>query len=269
MANEYVRTREFRDASFRYADLTGATFRACGLNGVRIIGSEVDDLHIEAHAGELGSVTVEGIDVTGYVTAELDRRFPERAEIREARTVEALRTALDRMGELWGQTRAHAQQLPEQVRAERVNGEWSFLETLRHLILAVDVWMGRVLPEVPEPFSPIGLPPGEHPDEDLDQLGIDRHAAPSYAEVSALFDEQLARTRRSLDATRDDDLERVRTAVAMPAWGEESHSVRTCFWVVLNELCEHRRYAERDLAVLLRREHPDDQQQHADDHRTP
>jgi uncharacterized damage-inducible protein DinB len=253
MANAYVRTREFRNASFRYVDLHDATFRACDLVGVRIIGCEIDDLRIEAHAGELGSVIVEGIDVTAYVMAELDRRFPEREQVRAARTVEELRAALERMVALWAETRTHAEQLPESVREERVEGEWSFVETLRHLILAVDVWMGRVLPEVPEPFQAIGLPPGDHPDEDLDQLGIVRTATPSYAEVSAMFDDQLARTRRSLDAVRDDDLERIRTAVAMPKWGEESHSVRTCFRVVLNELCEHRRYAERDLAVLAAR----------------
>jgi len=253
MANEYVRTKEFRDASFRYVDLNGATFRACDLVAVRIVGCEVDDLHIEAHAGELGSVIVEGIDVTGYVMAELDRRFPERAEVREAQTVDALRGALVRLGDLWTQTRTRAEQLPESERAHRVDGEWSFIETLRHLVFAVDVWMGRMLPDVPEPFQAIGLPPGEHPDEDLDQLGIDRTATPSYAEVSSLFDEQLSRTRHSLDAVGDDDLDRIRTAVPMPAWGEESHSVRTCFRVVLNELCEHRRYAERDLAVLLPR----------------
>jgi hypothetical protein len=258
MATEFVRTKEFRDASFRYVDLTGATFRACDLRTVRIIGSEIDDLHIDAHAGELGAVVIEGVDVTGYVTAELDRRFPERAHVRAAHAVDALRAALDLLTERWVETRARAEQLPESVRAERVNGEWSFVETLRHLVLAVDIWMGRMLPDVPEPFQPIGLPPGEHPEEDLRRLGLDVGAIPSYAEVGAVFDAQLARTRRSLESIGDDDLDRIRTAVPMPAWGEESHSVRTCFRVVLNELCEHRRYAERDLAVLsLRGEHGD------------
>jgi hypothetical protein len=269
MAKEYFRTREFRDASFRYVDLTGSTFRACDLNAVRIIGSEFDELRIEAHAGELGAVTIEGVDVTGYVIAELDRRFPERPAVREAQTVAAIRDALVVLRGRWAETRARAERLPEAALSERVDGEWSFLETLRHLVFAVDVWMGRMLPDEPEPFRRIGLPPGEHPEVDHAVLGIDLDAEPSYAEVSELFDAQLDRTRRALDAVADDDLDRMRKAVPFPAWGEESHSVRTCFRVVINELCEHRRYAERDLAVLLRGEHTDRDEDRADDHRAP
>lgn len=250
MANEYVRTREFRDASFRYVDLTGATLRACDVNAVRIIGCEVNDLRIEAHAGELGAVTIEGVEVTGYVLAELDRRFPERAAVRAARTVAGIRDALATLRSLWADTRAHAQRLPEAALRESVDGEWSFVDTLRHLVFAVDVWMGRMLPVEPEPYQRIGLPPGDHPDVDHVALGIDLAATPSLDEVSALFDDQLDRMQRALDAESDDGLDRMRTAVPFPAWGEETVSARQCFQVVLNELCEHRRYAERDLAVL-------------------
>ena len=33
----------------------------------------------------------------------------------------------------------------------------------------------------------------------------------------------------------------------VPAWGEETHDVGECLGVVLEEHCEHRRFAERDL----------------------
>jgi hypothetical protein len=39
----------------------------------------------------------------------------------------------------------------------------------------------------------------------------------------------------------------------VPAWGEETHTVRACLRTVLQEVCEHRRFAERDLAVLTGR----------------
>jgi DinB superfamily len=37
-----------------------------------------------------------------------------------------------------------------------VGGEWSFAQTLRHLILATDMWLGRTILEIEQPFHPIG-----------------------------------------------------------------------------------------------------------------
>ena len=54
-------------------------------------------------------------------------------------------------------------------------------------------------------------------------------------------------------AVTDDELEQIRTAVLAPEWGEETQSVAECLGVVLNEHCEHRRFAVRDLAVLTDR----------------
>ena len=51
----------------------------------------------------------------------------------------------------------------------------------------------------------------------------------------------------------DDQLEETRTGTPVPAWGEETHAVGECLRVVLEEHCEHRRFAERDLAALTTR----------------
>jgi len=49
----------------------------------------------------------------------------------------------------------------------------------------------------------------------------------------------------------DSRLGELRTAaLAAPAWGVESHAVGECLRVLKDEYCEHRRFAERDLAVL-------------------
>ena len=56
--------------------------------------------------------------------------------------------------------------------------------------------------------------------------------------------------RAFLAAVTDAELAEVRTAAPAPAWDEESHPVRECLRVLLDEHIEHRRYAERDLAVL-------------------
>jgi len=46
------------------------------------------------------------------------------------------------------------------------------------------------------------------------------------------------------------DLERPCTSVIAPAWGEETHTGGECLRVLLEECSSHRRYAERDVAVL-------------------
>jgi hypothetical protein len=33
-----------------------------------------------------------------------------------------------------------------------VDGEWSFAQTLRHLILATDMWLGKAILEIEQPF---------------------------------------------------------------------------------------------------------------------
>ena len=38
-----------------------------------------------------------------------------------------------------------------------VAGEWSFAQTLRHLVLATDTWLGRGVLEIEQPFHPLGL----------------------------------------------------------------------------------------------------------------
>jgi hypothetical protein len=76
-------------------------------------------------------------------------------------------------------------------------------------------------------------------------------ARPSYAETVALHAERRAAVRRVVDELTDSRLGEMRTAaLAAPAWGVESHSVGECLRVLMDEYCEHRRFAERDLAVL-------------------
>ena len=100
------------------------------------------------------------------------------------------------------------------------------------------------------PFHPTGLPPSDYPDDGAAELGIDLTARPSYAEAVALHADRQAQVRHVVETVTDAELEEVRTAVPAPTWGEESHTVRACLLVVMDEHCEHRRYAERDLAAL-------------------
>lgn len=246
----HANTRAFRGASFHYADVSGATFRDCDMRGVRIVSSFVDGLVVSGFSGRSGPVVVDDVDVSAYVAAELDRRHPERIRLREATTVADLRAVWAELERLWSETLARAARLPEAARHERVHGEWSLVETLRHLTFAVDTWVGGWLRGEEAPFSPLGVPPTDLATDGWRAMGLDPDARPSYAEAAALFADRQARVRRALDEVTDEQLAELRTATPVPAWGEESHPVGECLRVVLEEHCEHRRFAERDLAAL-------------------
>lgn len=249
MATEYLDSDAFRGASFRHADFTGATFHDCDLTGVRILASEIAEVRVSGTHGSIGQLIVDDVDVTAYVAAELDRRHPERVQLRALRTAEDYRAMWETIEGLWSETLARADALPEAAQNVRVDGDWSFVETLRHLVFADDVWVGRLLLDEPG-YHRMGLPPTDYPDSRVPEMGIDLEAAPSYAEVAALHDDRRVRMRGRVATVTDSELERIRTAVLAPAWGEESHSVGACLRVVMREHCEHLRYAMRDLAVL-------------------
>jgi hypothetical protein len=250
MPAEYTHTDEFRAATFRQCDLTRATFRECDLTGVRIIGSQVTGLQISGFDGVAGTVVVDDVDVTAFVAAELDARHPERVQLRAMRTADDHRAMWDSVEHLWADTVARAERLPESALDEQVAGEWSFVETLRHLVFATDGWAGRMLLDRPMPYHRLALPPTDYPPEKAPEVGLDLDARPAYAEVLAVYAERRALVRRVLADLADGDLAQVRTGELAPVWGLESHSVAHCLGVLLREHCEHRRFAERDLAVL-------------------
>jgi hypothetical protein len=258
-------TDAFRGATFRRVDLSGASLREVDLSGVtirdsdvrglRIVASWVDDVVVDGHEG-VGRVVVDDVEVSGYVTAELDRRHPERVLIREMRSADEVRAAWAVVNGRWDDAVDHAAGLPEPLLNERVAGEWSFVETVRHLVFADDIWVGRMLGDEPSGFHPLGVPPTDTTDAAATDMGLTLAARPSSAEVVALHRERRARFTDLLLRTTDADLPRVRTAVLSPDWGEESFPVLECLTVVVREHADHLRFAQRDLATLEQRSAP-------------
>ena len=140
------------------------------LRDTRLSNAWVEDVSITRMVAGL---VVNGVDVTAYVDAELDRQYPERRQAREAATAEELRAAWVRISELWSETVARAERLPETARFERVDGEWSIAETLRHLVFATDAWAGRTILDREAPFHPQGLSHTEYPRDSAAAIGLD------------------------------------------------------------------------------------------------
>ncbi len=237
-------------AQLRVVDLTGAQFRAVDLTGVVMRG--VDLVNVDIH-GQIENLIINGVDVAPLITAELDRRNPDRARMRPV-DPEGFRQAWDILERLWGETIGRARRLPPELLHESVGGEWSFIETLRHLAFATDSWIARAILGDPSPWDALGLPFDEMPD--TPGVPRDREARPSLDAVLELRRDRAATVRQVIDGLTDASLAGHTEPVDGPGWPHpRSYPVRECLLIILNEEWEHRLYAERDLAELERRSH--------------
>jgi hypothetical protein len=238
---------EFRGASFTSEDFTGAKFRDCDLRQVKITDSWLIDVSL---SGLVGNLVVNDVDVTAYVEGELDKRHPERVQLRAMRTAGDFRAMWDTIENLWSQTVALAGRLPGHALHQRVDDEWSFVETLRHLVFATDKWAAHTILNRPMPYHRLGLPDTAYPPADVAALGIDLDVRPPLAEVLEARGTRMTMVRGIVDGLTDDDLEREYSRPPAPGYPGGTYTLRRCLNVIMNEECEHRRYAVRDLAVL-------------------
>lgn len=217
------------------------------MTGVRIVDALLGQFEI---SGDVERVVVNEVDVTGYVTAELDRRHPERACLRTVSSADDHRELWAMIERMWDETMSRAQSLPERALGERVDGEWSFIETLRHLIFATDAWIGRTILDDPRPYHAIGLTHTSYPADDAVGLGIDLAASPSFDEVVEVRAGRTAAVREVVAGLVDGDLGRRCNRNPAPGYPDEPPTVGHCLRVVMNEESHHHGYAVRDLAVL-------------------
>ncbi len=240
-------TAEFRGARFTESDLSGASFRGCDMSRLKVVDSWLVDASV---SGEVRNLRVNDVDVTEFVEAELDRRHPERVQLRGIRTADDFRAMWDTLERVWSAAAARAGRLPEAARFERVDDEWSFAETLRHLVFATDAWVSRPILDEPRPYHRLGVVHTSYPAEEAAALGMDLDARPTYTEVLQARGSRMAVVRRVVDGLGDADLERACERAPAPGYPEKSRTVGSCLRVVMTEECEHHRYAVRDLAVL-------------------
>jgi hypothetical protein len=226
-------------------DLTGARLRSADMTGVVMRGVELVDVSID---GEVQNLTINGVDVAPLIHAELDRRYPDRAKMRPADPA-GFAEAWEILERLWAGTVDRARRLQPELLHESVDGEWSFIETLRHLVCATDSWIRRAILGDPSPWDPLDLPWDEMPD--TPGVPRDRDARPSLDTVLALRRDRRATVREVIDGLTEHSLDGDTEPVEGPGWPPpRSYPVRKCLLIVLNEEWEHRLYAERDLDVL-------------------
>ena len=238
---------ELREAEFVGTDLTGARFVEADLSGVVMRGVDVQGADIDAPwllDGE-GSLRVNGVNVAPFVDAELNRRFPGRAG-RRAADPDGLRAAWAALERTWSATLERAVAMPAGTVDVQVGGEWSFAQTLRHLVLATDMWLGRAILEIKQPFHPLGL---RYTGAEVDgmDMSVFTTVTPSYAEVLQVRAGRIAMVRDFLATITSEVLAAPRKNPHDPGRQE---TTRSCLHVILNEEWEHLRFAVRDLDAI-------------------
>lgn len=234
MAEEFE--GDLQHAVFWGADLTGARFRDVNLTGTRISHAWLVDVEVDALVER---VVINGVDITAYVN-EHDDWYPLRAMLRPSEPAD-MRATWTALAAAWAPSISEVQALPAATAHESVNGEWSFVQTIQHLVMAMDKWF--TAPVLGEPFSPIGLP--NTGSRDFPFPGVDLASSPSFDQALAARADRSARFASYLDTVTPGDLERV-----VDVLENGPHPMRECIFTVFEEEFWHLRYATRDLVAL-------------------
>jgi hypothetical protein len=228
--------RDLSDAEFWGVDLQRATFRDVDLTGARISHARLADVVIDA---EIDRLVVNGVDVTAYVN-ERDEWFALRSQL-QPKDPDSMRQGWEAFLAAWGSAIERAQRLPEDRRHASVDGEWSFVQTVRHLVFATDKWF--TVPILGGAFHPIGLP--NSGSADLAWPGIDDLADPTFDDAVAAWRNRSEDVRGHLAG-----IEPAALPVEVTVLENGPSAVHDCIGVVFDEHFHHLRYAMRDLDRL-------------------
>jgi len=221
------------------------------VHGANLEGAKFTETYLEGAdiSGDIAGLLINGVEVEPLIRAELDRREPRRLALRSTE-IEGLRQAWSMLEGVWQAATERVARLPEDIQLIRVDGEWSFVETLRHLVFATDCWVLRAVRLESRPYHPWGLPWSGVGQQSAEAVGLDTSAAPGLELILPVRLERQGLVRSTLETLTDADLLEVRTAPDEPGHPSGEHSVLQCLHVLMNEEWEHHRYAVRDLDQL-------------------
>ncbi|CAN5542870.1 DinB family protein [soil metagenome] len=243
-----ITDEDLSDAAINRTGMAGATFRDVDLSRARMRGVYLWHADID---GDIEGLTINGVEVAPLIDAELDRRHPERAILR-ATEPEELQAGWAALEAMWEPTMERAAALPPGMVDASVDGEWSFAQTLRHLLMATDSWFGLGICGDTNALHPLGMPFWEWHDEAL-AAGLAVDTTPPYADVLAARAEHVARIRDYLATVTPEGLTVPNDG---PPWCGAPVTALDCIRIIAREEWLHHRFAVRDLDILDARAQP-------------
>lgn len=240
-------------------DLTGVEFVGADLRRARFVRSDLSD--VVMRAVDIGGadidapwliesgahLTVNGVDVAGFVDEQLNLRFAGRA-LRLAVDPAGLTEAWQAIRTAWDAAMSRASAMPDGTVDVSVAGEWSFAQTLRHLVMAIDTWLRKAVLHIEDPYHPIGMPNAEYATDGYD-LAVFAIDDPSFAEVLEVLHARWQMVSEFLASVTPEVLAEERPN----PWGpDHTESVLACLHTIFEESWEHLRFATRDLDIIER-----------------
>lgn len=239
---DQLSTTNLRGATVVNADLRDIWVREADLRGAHIRGAELSNAEID---GEIDGLRVNGVEIAELVEAELDRRHPERAAL-HARDAGSFRSGWAELQARWKPTLERVAGMPAGAAAISVADEWSFSQTLRHLVFATDVWLNDAILDEDQPYHRWGEPFSRWR-ETARTVGIEPGADPSYAEVLRMRADRVQQVTDFVTAVTDEQLDQ---SGCRPVFVPHSFTVRDCLKIIMNEEWQHHRFAVRDLDAI-------------------
>jgi DinB superfamily/Pentapeptide repeats (8 copies) len=225
---------DLRGAEIAGADLRDAWLRDVNLSGAPIRGGRLTAAEID---GQIDGLTIHGIEVVPLVEAELDRRHPERAALR-ADDADTFRSGWAGLEMMWAATIERVAAMSAGTIDVSVDREWSFAQTLRHLVFATDVWLGDAILHCEQPYHRYGEPFSGWRDR-ASEVGIELDAHPSSQDVLEMRADRVRMVRDYLRSLTDD---RLAEDGHRPFFVSHSFTVRDCLRIIINEEWHHHRY---------------------------
>jgi hypothetical protein len=150
--------------------------------------------------------------------------------------IDAARASVDEVATKLNATIARASRLTEDQRRQRVNDEWSAIESLRHIVFVVDIWLGKLIRGEDDPFHAMGLPPHfvQQPPP-----SIDPNADPTFDEACEAVRGRLEILRSYVDGLAPEEMSR--------GIGTHAKNVAGGLGVIFDELLAHDSFINRDL----------------------
>lgn len=194
--------------------------------------------------GLVSNLVVNGVEFMAFVEAELDRRHPVRLLLRSDQLAD-LREGWRQLRETWATTIERVRAMPDGSEHLGVDGEWSMVETLRHLVFVHELWFRRCVLGVTEPFTAMGLGPPCVGD-------LDPSAIPDLAEVLNVRERQALEIETFLAHGTPEQLAQTAPVPDDDRWPTyaRGRTVRQCLGTVVNEEWQHHRFCVRDLDKL-------------------